>query len=144
MRIYRRNPRLNGKRRTLNVQRRIKFECSVFAEEEFVDAVKNLFDANGGGEEAVAAEDSAGNHLAFGTKAAQRENRCVFQRSVGMDLTLDVATVLAGGIDQDEIGLKPTGSVERQFVIVLFANEIFPGAFQCPPDKTSYAGFVIN
>ena len=61
-----------------------------------------------------------------------------------MNLALDVATVLAGGIDQDEIGLEPTGSVERQFIIVLFANEILPGAFQCPPDETSDAGFVID
>src|SRR5205807_8918860 len=95
---------------------------SVFSEEQFVDAAENFFDANGRGEEAVAAEDSAGNHLAVRAKITQREDRRVFESSVGMNLALDVATVLTGGIDQDEIGLEPTGSVERQFVIVLFAN----------------------
>ncbi len=117
---------------------------SVFAEEELVDAAENFFDANGRGEEAVAGQDSAGDHLAFRAKITQRKNRRVFESSVDMNLALDVATVLTGGIDQDEIGLEPTGSVERQFIIVLFANEIFPGAFQCPPDETSDAGFVIN
>src|SRR2546430_5035484 len=117
---------------------------SVFAEEQFVDAAENFFDANGCGEEAVAGQDSAGHHLAFRAQAAERKDGRIFECDVAVDLALDVATVLAGGVDQDEIGLEPTRGVECQLIVVLFPNEIFPGAFQGPPNETSDAGFVID
>src|SRR5438309_5350741 len=101
-----------------------RFE-SVFAEEQFVDAAEDFFDADGCGEKAVAAEDSAGHHLAFGTEVAERENGRVFERGVAVDLALNVATVLVGSFDKDEDRLTPTGGVERQFLVVLFVTETY-------------------
>src|SRR5205814_3595532 len=98
----------------------------------------------GRGEEAVAGQDSAGNHFAFGTETGERKDRRVFERCIAVDLAFDVAAFLTGGIDQDEIGLKPAGGVERELIVVLFADEIFSGAFQCSSDKTSDVGFVIE
>ena len=117
---------------------------SVFAEEEFVDAAEDFFNADGRGEEAVAGKDSAGNHLAFGAKAGQRQHRSVFQRGIAVQRALDAQLALARSVHQDEIWLKPASGVERQFIVVLFPNEIFPGAFQGPPDETGDAGFVID
>jgi len=65
--------------------------------------------------------------LAFRAKVAKRKNWRAFERRVAVDFALDISSILAGGIDQDEIGLEPTGGVERQFIVVLLANEIFPG-----------------
>ena len=66
------------------------------------------------------------------------------ERGVGVDLALDVSPVLAGGIDEDEIGLKPTCGVQRELIVVFFADDIFPGAFQSSPNEASDAGFVID
>ena len=85
-------------------------------------AAKNFFHANRCGEEAVAGKYSAGNHLALGTETAKRKNRRVFERSVRVNLTLDVLTGLPDGIDQDKVRLKPAGGVERQLIDVLFAD----------------------
>jgi len=96
---------------------------SVFAEEQFVYAAENFFDADGCGEEAVAAQTSAGNHLAFGTQIAEREDRRVFQRGIAVDRALDAHLALASSVHQDEIGLEPTGGVQGQLIVVLFPND---------------------
>src|SRR5207249_7616283 len=110
---------------------------------QFVEAEENCFDANRCGEEAVAIQNSAGNHLAFRAKIAERKNWRAFGRGVAVDFARDISSILAGSIDQDEIGLEPAGGVERQFIVELLANEIFPGAFQGPPEEASDVGSVI-
>ncbi len=107
IRLNPRNPRLN---------------FSVFAEEEFVDAAENFFDTNWGGKKAVATEDAAGNHLAFGPEITQRKNRRVFERRVGLNLALEILAIFADRIDEDEIGLKPMRGFQSQSVVVFFSN----------------------
>src|SRR4029077_6575556 len=95
---------------------------SVFSEKQFIDAVQNFFASNRRGEKAVTGEYSAGNHLAFGTKTAQRQDWCVFQREVAIDLAFDFELSLTGGGDQDQIGLKPAGGVDRELIVVFLAD----------------------
>lgn len=119
-------------------------ENSVFAEEQLVNAVKNFFHFDRRGEEAIAGKNSAGDHLAFGTKTTQGKDRRVFESSVGADLPFNALLSRAGAVDENQIRLKPTRSVKRQLVVVLLADNIFPGAFQCSSDEASDAGFVID
>lgn len=117
---------------------------SVFTEEQLVHAAENFFYADGRGEEAIAGKNSAGNHLAFRPQTCQRKNRRVLESRVGADLPLDALLSRARGIDENQIRLKPTRGVKRQLVVVFFADDIFPGAFQCSADKPSDAGFMID
>ena len=94
----------------------------VFAEHQLVNAAEDFFNLNRRGEEAVAGKYSTGNHLAFGAKAAERKNRRVFERGIAADCALDVELARAGSIDEDEIRLKPARGVERQIIVVLFAD----------------------
>ena len=117
-----------------------------FSEEQLLDAAENFVDADGRGEEAVAAEDAAGSDLAFGFEAAQADERRLLQHGVGLDLFGEHFAIRARGhgIDKDEVGLKPARGMQSELTVVFFFDPIFAGALQRAPDEAGDAGFTID
>ena len=99
----------------------------IVSEEQFFDAAENLFDSDGRGEKAVPAQDPAGDHLTLWFEAVERKHRCLSQGSIRLNLPLDILSIRPGGIEQNEIGLEPAGSMQGEAIIMFFTDEIFAG-----------------
>src|SRR5439155_23469203 len=110
-----------------------------------LNGAQELFDFHRHSQEAVAAYDSGGHELPFRDKVAQTKQRnmtkiAIFLKLPGNDFSV---SSVAGEIDHDQMGPKPTGGVKSEIGLVFFADGIIARLFKSAAVLVSDAYRVI-